>query len=89
MKRVWQTDELLQHWGLSPEERDLALTDKTDAVAVGFALLLKWFQYEGDAAQSLSRAIHGCIQSLQFSGSLFVARFEGQQIFETCSVFPP
>lgn len=47
MKRVWQTDELLEHWGISPEERDMALTDKTDAVAIGFALLLKWFQYEG------------------------------------------
>jgi hypothetical protein len=45
MKRVWQTDELLQHWGLSPDERDLALTDKTDAVAIGFALLLKWFVF--------------------------------------------
>jgi hypothetical protein len=47
MKRVWQTDELLEHWGLSPQERDLALNDKTDAVAISFALLLKWFQYEG------------------------------------------
>ena len=27
MKRVWQTDELLEHWGLSPAERDLALAD--------------------------------------------------------------
>ena len=47
MKRVSETDELLEHWGLSPEQRKISITDKTDAVAIGFALLLKWFQYEG------------------------------------------
>lgn len=47
MKRVWQADELLEHWQLSPQEHVLAHNERSDAVAIGFALLLKWFQYEG------------------------------------------
>ena len=47
MKRVWETDELLEHWSLTQEERELAAKSKTETITLGFALLLKWFQYEG------------------------------------------
>ncbi len=41
MKLVCQTDELLQHWVISPQERNLALNDRTVANAIRLALLLK------------------------------------------------
>lgn len=47
MKRIWESDELLEHWGLTSEERALAIDTKSEANSLGFALLLKWFQYEG------------------------------------------
>jgi hypothetical protein len=45
MKRHWDTEELLEHWTLMPAEYDL-LANKTGATRLGFALLLKFFQYE-------------------------------------------
>lgn len=47
MKRIWNTAEREEHWTLSTEERQAALDNKTDASRLGFALLLKWFEYEG------------------------------------------
>ena len=47
MKRNWEMDELLEHWTLTLSDRELAQTTKTEAGPLGFALLLKWFQYEG------------------------------------------
>jgi hypothetical protein len=46
MKRQWTADELAEHWTLSPYEVDL-LANKSGATRLGFALLLKYFQYEG------------------------------------------
>jgi hypothetical protein len=47
MKRHWEIDELLEQWTLTPEERAFVLDTKTEVSSLGFALLLKWFQYEG------------------------------------------
>ena len=46
MKRDWHADELAEHWTLLPGERPL-LANKTGATRLGFAVLLKFFQYEG------------------------------------------
>ena len=46
MKRVWTADELVKYWTLTPDELEL-LANKTGPTRLGFALLLKFFQYEG------------------------------------------
>ncbi len=46
MKRAWDLDDLVEHWTLSPAELGL-LEKKTAHTRLGFALLLKAFQYEG------------------------------------------
>ncbi|EHJ09661.1 DUF4158 domain-containing protein, partial [Crocosphaera watsonii] len=46
MKRNWQPEELIEHWTLLPQELAL-LNQKKDANRLGFALLLKFYQYEG------------------------------------------
>jgi hypothetical protein len=46
MKQGWHPDELVQHWTLSREERAL-LGNKAGATRLGFAVLLKAFQFEG------------------------------------------
>lgn len=45
MKRVWETDELVEYWTLMPPEVEL-LANKTGATRLGFAVLLKFFQME-------------------------------------------
>lgn len=45
MKHNWETDELIEHWTLLPPELAL-LGNKTGSTRLGFALLLKFFQYE-------------------------------------------
>jgi len=45
MKRVCETEELVEHWTLMPSELEL-LGNKTGANRLGFALLLKFFQHE-------------------------------------------
>ncbi len=45
MKRVWETEELVEHWTLVPPELEL-LRNKTGPTRLGFALLLKFFQSE-------------------------------------------
>ncbi len=47
MKRQWQTEELLEHWTLQPQEQALVADQKTDSNRLVFALLLKFFQFEG------------------------------------------
>src|SRR6266567_7667101 len=47
MKRQWTNEELQEHWMLSPKELDLIGDSKTDHNLLGFAVLLKYFQYEG------------------------------------------
>ena len=45
MKRIWETEELVEHWTLMPPELEL-LANKTGATRLGFALLLKFFQHQ-------------------------------------------
>ena len=47
MKRQWTNEELAEHWTLSSKELDLIGDSKTDNTLLGFAVLLKYFQYEG------------------------------------------
>ena len=46
MKRDWNADELAKHWTLLSGEKPL-LANKTGAMRLGFAVLLKFFQHEG------------------------------------------
>ena len=46
MKRNWQPEELIEYWTLLPQELAL-LNQKKDINRLGFALLLKFYQYEG------------------------------------------
>ncbi len=46
MKRQWTAGELAEHWTLAGGDGNL-LANKTGATRLGFALLLKHFQYEG------------------------------------------
>ena len=44
MKREWTDLELAEHWTLLPSEAAL-LANKTGPTRLGFAVLLKYFQY--------------------------------------------
>ncbi len=46
MKRLWSDDDLVAHFTLLPQDRQL-LQNKTGATRLGFAVLLKCFQQEG------------------------------------------
>ncbi|MEL7521790.1 MAG: DUF4158 domain-containing protein, partial [Cyanobacteria bacterium J06553_1] len=46
MKRKWENHELVEHWIIDKEDRDLILK-KRGANRLGFALLLKFFQLRG------------------------------------------
>jgi hypothetical protein len=46
MKRQWDIEDLVEHFTLLPEEMEW-LANKTGATRLGFAILLKCFQYEG------------------------------------------
>ena len=47
MKRRWTDDELAEHWTLHADELSMATNPNTSSNQLGFALMLKWFQYEG------------------------------------------
>ena len=46
VKRRWETDELIEHWTLTPGEKQQALS-KREPSWLGFAVLLKYFQHQG------------------------------------------
>jgi hypothetical protein len=46
MQREWQPEELIEQWTLLPKEEEKVLT-KRGSARLGFAVLLKCFQYEG------------------------------------------
>jgi TnpA family transposase len=46
MKRLWSDEDLVAHFTLLPQDREL-LQNKTGATRLGFAVLLKCFQQEG------------------------------------------
>ncbi len=47
MRRMWERDELVEHWSLTEEKRALAQKFKTNTGLLGFARLFTWFQYDG------------------------------------------
>lgn len=47
MKQNWTIDELIDHWTLTPGEREMAKRAIGANNQLGRALLLKWFQYAG------------------------------------------
>ena len=59
MKREWEIDELVEHFSLSGPEMTL-LHGKTEPNQLGLAILLKYFQYEGqfpDHKRAIPRAV--------------------------------
>ena len=59
MKWHWSEDELETQWSLSVEESAL-LPSRTDSGRLGFAILLKFFQFQGffpDNKKSIPQAI--------------------------------
>lgn len=49
MKRRWPVDELVDHWTLQADELSMATASRTSSNQLGFALMLKWFQFEGQS----------------------------------------
>ena len=47
MKRRWSVDELTDQWTLNADELSMTRSPNTSSNQLGFALMLKWFQYEG------------------------------------------
>lgn len=45
MKRIWELDDLVEHFTLLPNELEL-IGNKPDETKLGFAVLLKFFQSE-------------------------------------------
>ncbi len=61
MKRTWSTNALNDHWQFAPNELDL-IKQKRGANRMGFALLLKFFEYEGRFPLQKNE-IPRCVQS--------------------------
>ncbi len=57
MKRSWTSEELLEHFTLLPAEL-MAVSNKSGATRLGFAVLLKCLQYEGRFLRSRQREFH-------------------------------
>src|SRR5438067_1854253 len=55
MKRTWTAEELLEHFTLLPDEL-VAIGNKSGTTRLGFAVLLKCFQYEGRFLRSRQEA---------------------------------
>lgn len=47
MKRVWSSEDLIEHWSLFTTEIEFVNQVRTDKNRLGLAVLFKWFQYEG------------------------------------------
>lgn len=47
MKRRWSVAELADQWTLHADELSMAQSASTASNQLGFALMLKWFQAEG------------------------------------------
>jgi Domain of unknown function (DUF4158) len=63
MKRTWTSEELLEHFTLLPEELT-AVGNKSGATRLGFAVLLKCFQYEGRFLRSRQEAAPEAVRFL-------------------------
>jgi Domain of unknown function (DUF4158) len=63
MKREWHSDELMEHWTMLPHEHQL-LGNKSGPTRLGFAVLLKYFQYEGRFPQHSGEVPSGIVTYL-------------------------
>ncbi len=46
MKRDWHSEELIEHWTLTPEEKQQVVS-KREPTRLGFAVMFKFFQHQG------------------------------------------
>jgi hypothetical protein len=74
MKRKWENEELTEHWSLDSQEREL-IAQKKGANRLGFALLLKFFQWQGrfpEKKNEIPRVVQEFVaQQLSTSASLY------------------
>lgn len=74
MKRKWENEELTEHWSLDSQEREL-IGQKKGANRLGFALLLKFFQWQGrfpEKKNEIPRVVQEFVaQQLGISASLY------------------
>jgi hypothetical protein len=74
MKRKWENEELTEHWSLDSQEREL-IAQKKGANRLGFALLLKFFQWKGrfpEKKNEIPRVVQEFVaQQLGISASLY------------------
>jgi hypothetical protein len=63
MKREWTDLELAEHWTLLPAEAAL-LANKTGPTRLGFAVLLKFFQYAGRFPLSIQELPTAAVASI-------------------------
>jgi hypothetical protein len=64
MKRNWTIDELIDHWTLTPGEREMTKRAIGVNNQLGRALLLKWFQYAGRVPQRKQEIPSAVVQFL-------------------------
>ena len=69
MKRTWTADELLEHFTLLPDELT-AVSNKSGATELGFAVLFKCLQYEGRFPRSRSEVAPDVVRFLAVQGVL-------------------
>lgn len=63
MKHAWEADELAEHFTLHPTDREL-IANKTDETRLGFAILLKYFQYEDTFPKQAADVPHALVTFL-------------------------
>ena len=63
VKHAWEVDELAEHFTLHPTDREL-IANKTDETRLGFAILLKYFQYEGTFPKQAADVPHALVTFL-------------------------
>src|SRR5260370_8416823 len=84
MKRQWDIEELIEHFTLVQEDLDL-LANKSGPTRLGFALLLKCFQYEGrfpHGKHEIPKEVVNCVaDQLKLNASLYAKYdWEGRTI---------
>jgi hypothetical protein len=80
MKRTWTAEELLEHFTLLPDEL-VAIGNKSGTTRLGFAVLLKCFQYEGRFLRSRQEAAPEVVRFLATQVGVDAALF-AQYVWE-------
>jgi Domain of unknown function (DUF4158) len=74
MKREWTDLELAEHWTLLPAEAAL-LANKTGPTRLGFAVLLKFFQYAGRFPFSIQELPTAAVASIAVQVGVLAEEF--------------